>query len=90
MSFGKQDTTHPPFPKKLINQINLIDLKPFLKDDPLSRKAKNMTEFKKYVSLQDRQLQVMSMMHQQVRGDLILNLYRGKGQNSKDKPYLKV
>jgi hypothetical protein len=51
-----------------------LELAPFIKDDVLSKRAKNMTEFKKYVKQSERQFEVLTMIHNIVL--LFLNLFR--------------
>ena len=40
-----------------------LELAPYINDDVLSKRAKNMTEFKKYVKQSERQFEVLNMIH---------------------------
>ncbi len=53
---------------KLLNSKVNIDLKPFIKD-PVSRKAKNMIDFHKYLQYEDRKFEVLA------RNEAIVNNY---------------
>jgi len=44
-----------------------LDLKPLMKEIALSKRAKNMTEFKKFMQQQDKNLEVISLIDQRVR-----------------------
>lgn len=46
--------------------IFFIDLKPYIKEDPISRKAKNMSEFNKSLKLYDRKFEVITAMNMKV------------------------
>jgi hypothetical protein len=51
-----------------------LDLKAYLKEEAISKKAKGMTDFTKYVKASDHQFQIMSLIESKVRlNDICLN-----------------
>ena len=49
-----------------------IDLKPILNEVALSRRAKNMTEFKKYLKQSERHLEVISLIDKRVSSEILV------------------
>ena len=42
----------------------LIELAPYIKEDVLSKRAKAMTEFKKYVKQSERQFEILTIINE--------------------------
>jgi len=42
----------------------LVELAPYIKEDVLSKRAKAMTEFKKYVKQSERQFEILTMINE--------------------------